>query len=253
MSGSGTEFSIITQVFPASSEILVRAAMMIPSKDASWVLDSIFPSKEMLERLFTEEIDMSPDPILAVGDLLVPEEEPEDLHTHAFDKQQLSSYARLVWALTFLASTDRQVAKTNIWILKHSLLLQQMAEDRLQTTRSQMGPFGPDVSQTFLLRIIESTRMLTVYLFSGVSSSDLPHTSMVDAIDGKTNLTSADIVAFIADLCRSSVYYDCPKFARIVRSVLSHALRGVSAADADRWLTLSRKLRRTGLFITACS
>lgn len=221
--------------------------MMIPGKDASWVLDSIFPSKGTLERLFAEEIAVTPDPILAAEDLLVPEEELEDLRTHTFDSQQLSSYTRLVWALTFLASTDRQVAKTNMWILKHSLLLQQLAEDRLQTTRSQMSSFGPDISQSFLLKIVENARMLTVYLFSGVSSSDLPHGSMVDAIDGKTTLTSADIVGFIADLCYSSVHTDCVKFARIVRSVLGHALRGVSATDADRWLTLSRKIIRTGI------
>jgi E3 ubiquitin-protein ligase listerin len=221
--------------------------MMIPGKDASWVLSSIFPPKSTLERLFAEEIAVSPDPILAAGDLLVPEEELEDLRTHTFDRQQLSSYTRLVWALTFLASTDRQVAKTNMWILKHSLLLQQLAEDRLQTTRSQMSSFGPDISQSFLLKIVESARMLTVYLFSGVSSSDLPHGSMVNAIDEKTTLTSADIVGFITDLCRSSVNSDCPKFARIVRSVLGHALRGVSTTDADRWLTLSRKITRTGM------
>ena len=202
----------------------------------------------MLERLFTEEIAIPLDPTLAAVDLLVPEEELEDLQVYRFDKQQLSSYARLAWALTFLASTDRQVAKPNVWILKHSLLLQQLAEDRLQTSNARMSPFGPDIPRAFLLRAIENARMLTVYLFSGISSSDLPHGMMVDAIDRKAALESPDMGGFIVDLCNSSQNSDSPKFARVARSVLSYALRGISLAEADKWLSLSRKLKRTGAF-----
>lgn len=232
-----------------SSEILAQAAMMIDGKDVSWILANIFPSKETFEQLFEEEITMSSNPILAVGDLLVPEEDLDDQHSYTFDMQQLSTYARLAWALTYLVAADRQAAKDNMWTLKHSLLLHQMADDQLRTSSTQTSPFGPNVSREFLTGIVETVQLSTVYLFSDLSSSDLSHGPIVQAIETTDALPSTDALGFIVELCRSSVKLDCPKFARIIRSVLSHILRGVSSTDIDKWLTLSRKLRKTGLSI----
>ncbi|KIM32748.1 hypothetical protein M408DRAFT_186029 [Serendipita vermifera MAFF 305830] len=238
-----------------SSEILTRAAMMLGDNDASWVLASIFPSRETLEQLFEEESATASIQILAGNDLLVPEEDSDDPRSYIFDSQQLSSYARLAWAMTCLIATDRQVAKSNMWMLKHSLLLQQMADDRLRASNVDASPLGPAIAPGFLTRIVETVQVLNVYLFSDLSSSELPHTPIIQAIETTTASVDTEATGFIIDLCNSSVALDYPKVARIVRSVLSHAFRGVSNQDADKWLSLARKLlrkaRNTGLAIVS--
>lgn len=207
------------------------------------------PSQQAIESLFLEEVQTSTNPILAAIDILVPEVEFDDAvqsEDRAFDKQHLSYYARSTWALAILASTDRQLAKDNIWILKHALLLQQMAEDRLFAPASGFGCFGPDIEEKLLKRVIESVQKLNTYIFSGVSSFDLPHNTLIQAITSPSATASLQTAEqFIVDICKNGKSNDCSRLARIIRSVLSHTLRGASATNIDLWLSLARTLRRT--------
>lgn len=222
-------------------EDLMTAAMYIANHDATWIVNNLLPSTSTLDAMFLEDIAYSPHPIIAATDNLVPEEESSP----GSSKATISTYTRVAWGLAIAAISDRQLAKHNTWVLKHMLLLQQLAEDRLLTSGAG-GPdtFGKDVSDDSIRTLINTVQKVTAYLFSGISSTDISHAAVVETL--KTDNPIADpILAVIVELCRIGMRQDGVMVARLVRGVLAQLLRGASKADADTWITFARTARRT--------
>lgn len=225
--------------------------MALEGQESTSILANIFPPMPAFDEFFVESLSVPPNPLLAAIDLLVRDEEVDDalLHGHhSYDKQNLSLYARLSWSLMALVSTDRQLVKNNMWILKHAFLLQQMAQDQIFTSRSEMTCFGPGISEEFLRQIIESIQNLSTYVFSGVSAFDLAHEKVVSSIKspGKQVL-GEPLEDFLVEICQTGLNNDSVRIGRIIRSVLEYALRGASVINVDQWLSLSRLIRRKGM------
>jgi hypothetical protein len=228
--------------------MLILAVTSARIDDSAYM--NVLPSQQQFDQLFLEEIQTETNPLLSAIDLLVPESDVDDARSpedRIFDKQHLSYYARCTWALTILASTDRKLAKENMWILKHALLLQQMAEDQLFAPSSSCGCFGPAVDAGLLKKIGETVQKTNAYLFSSISSFDLSHGDIIKAITSPALRSQKQGMGrFIIDMCAESIGNDSSRIARILRSILAHVLRGASAANVDLWLSLSRTLRRAG-------
>ncbi|KAG8852759.1 hypothetical protein FRB91_005987 [Serendipita sp. 411] len=235
-------------------DILVDALLEASHQDSEWLLHKVIPSKTVLDALFMEEVLIGPSPILATMDALVTEkDEGESPSKEAYDGKQPSSYARMVWALSSLMAVDRHLARSSYWVLKHLLLIQQLAEDRLALPMDSIhDTFGSETSRTTIRFILNQSRKTISYLLSASSEDDFPHSQLVEIISGKkppreTNILSdsESLQAFTVDVCHLAQKKDYVRMARLVRTLLVPLLRGASGVDVDAWLTLGRTAKRS--------
>lgn len=215
-------------------------------------LRDVLPSRSdigiLLEALSSDPIHSS----LAVMDPLLPwSSDFEDVATSPsdYDNNGYSKYARVVSALLQELSEDRQVAKRNMWALRHFLALSLYADDYLRVPTASSPAFDARASPQYLRDIITKVNQVSTYLLS--SSVDDGIHSRVIAAAASTELPATlaeGVEGFLVDLLLRSKGTDNAREPRILRRVLQHIFSNVSKNDADQWIGLARKLEKSGWY-----
>lgn len=215
------------------------------------ILRDIFPAPDELDRLVEF---MSPDPLhasLAVIDPLLP---PQSVFKNmraaqlTYDIRGFSSYARMVSALLQVFSDDRQVARQNLWGLRHFFALAIYAEDYLNVSTSDSTAFEVSVSRQDLADVIAKAQQVTTYLLTS-SADEIAHAQVIAAVsDGKfTALERGSLSEALARVLAIAKTNDNIRESRILRRFFQHVFSDVGKDNADQWIGLARKLEKTGV------
>ncbi|KAG6896299.1 hypothetical protein C0992_009252 [Termitomyces sp. T32_za158] len=221
------------------------------------LLHDIFPSAREIEQALSQ---LSPDPIhpsLAVITPLIPpssafasasSESPRAADEADFDKRGFSSYARIVNALLRVFIEDRQVAKQNIWALRHFLALELYAQDFISVPGAWNRVFAPEAIHAGLETLIVKVEQIATYVLTS-STSERWREEALAAVLGLGNqpsssqaATSGSLFSFFVDTIQRARDSDSSRETRIMRNVLQHVFHDVDKEEADRWLVLARKI-----------
>ena len=169
------------------------------------------------------------------------------------DQQGLGVYARGVMALLYSYAENRDLARTNLWALRHSLALAIYAEELLQVPSLPNPAFSQTVAKDVLQDVLIKVQQLTAYLLTTAAADDGWHVDVVKyLLNGKGNRSLGDLAAFTVDLIQWAQDEDDSLHARILYTILQHALRDASREEGDEWLSLARRLERNCKCIVFC-
>lgn len=169
------------------------------------------------------------------------------------DQQGLGVYARAVMALLYSYTENRDLARTNLWALRHFLALAIYAEELLEVPSLPNPAFSRTVAKDVLQDVLIKVQQLTAYLLTTAVADDGWHVDVVKSLlKGKRNTPLGDLAAFTVDLIQWAQDEDDSLHARILHTILQHALRDASREEADEWLLLARRLERNCKPIVFC-
>jgi len=169
------------------------------------------------------------------------------------DQQGLCVYARGVMALLYSYTENRDLARTNLWALRHFLALAIYAEELLEVPSLPNPAFSRTVAKDVLQDILIKVQQLTAYLLTTAGADDDWHVDVVKSLlNGKRNTSLGDLAAFTVDLIQWAQDEDDSLHARILHTVLQHALRDASRQEADEWSLLARRVERDCKSIVLC-
>jgi hypothetical protein len=161
------------------------------------------------------------------------------------DQQGLGVYARGVMALLYSYTENRDLARANLWALRHFLALAIYAQELLEVPSLPNPAFSRTVAKDVLFDVTIKVQQLTAYLLTTASSDDSWHVDAVTSLlNGKRNSSLGDLAAFTVDLIEQAEEEDDSLHARILSILLQHVLRDASREEADQWLLLARRLER---------
>ncbi len=161
------------------------------------------------------------------------------------DQQGLGVYARAVMALLYSYAENRELARINLWALRHFLALAIYAEELLEVPSLPNPAFSRTVAKGVLQDVLIKVQQLTVYLMMAAGADDSWHVDVVKSLlNGKRNTSLGDLAAFSVDLIQRAQDEDDSLHSRILYTVLQHLLRDASREEADEWLLLARRLER---------
>ncbi|CAL1708694.1 unnamed protein product [Somion occarium] len=206
--------------------------------------EEIFPSKKeldaMLDILPPNPVDVS----LAVIDPLVPtaieDDNDNEVSEAVVDRSGYSSYARVVTALLHYFSDERQLAKENVWALRHFLAFAQYADEKLQFPEAESSLFGRAVSPTALQDLTAKVDQITAYVLSSVPDESWFSPIISSLLNGQP--PSSGIGRLLYDLVYDSAGRDTVRESRVLHSVLQHILTSATKAEADQMIMLARKI-----------
>ncbi|EIN09055.1 hypothetical protein PUNSTDRAFT_102600 [Punctularia strigosozonata HHB-11173 SS5] len=212
------------------------------------LFEDIFPSRAeldaMLGRLPATPLHVS----LGVVDPLVPpniDEEEDSIYSPSFDVDGFSSYARVVSALLDAMSEDRQLARTNIWALRHLLALGVYAHDALRVPGGRSPVFSSTISSITIQNLATGISRVSAYLLSPVTSDDAAFANILGTLlDTKPSPALQPAEAFVVDLIKHSQDHDNPRTSRIVYPVVHHVLSGSDKPHAEQWVQILRKMEK---------
>jgi len=235
------------------------------------ILEDIFPSRSQLDAMLDELSPEPSDPSLAVlNDLLPTSSHPSSknkIKKPSFtDRHGFSPYARVVNGLSQAFIEDRQLAKRNLWTLRHLLALSVYAQDLNNVPGSYQyaSPlFDGKVSETRLEEVVGRVKQISVYLLNflnsfGISGTDRDGgTWKCGVVERFLHATAGreaskdglnDPQLFLFDILWHAKRRDTIRDTRIMKSVLESLLAdGVGETEADLWVQLARKFEKTGL------
>lgn len=169
------------------------------------------------------------------------------------DQQGLGVYARGVMALLYSYTENRDLARTNLWALRHFLALAIYAEELLEVPFLPNPAFSRAVARDVLQDVLVKVQQLTAYLLTTAVADDDWHVDVVKSLlNGKRNTSLGDLAAFTVDLIQRAQDEDDSLHARILYTILQHALRDASREEADEWFLLARRLERNCKSIVFC-
>ncbi|KAH9959432.1 hypothetical protein BC827DRAFT_504162 [Russula dissimulans] len=211
-------------------------------------LDDLLPTSRDLDDLLSN-LRLDPAiPSLAIIHPLVPPPSSFDAVEGPdceADQQGLGVYARGVMALLYSYTENRDLARANLWALRHFLALAIYAEELLEVPSLPNPAFSRTVAKDVLQDVIVKIQQLTAYLLTTASADDNWHVNVVTSLlNGKRNSSLEGLGAFAVDLIEFAQDEDDSLHSRIVYTVLQHVLRDASREEADRWLLLARRLER---------
>lgn len=161
------------------------------------------------------------------------------------DQQGLGIYARGVMALLYSYTENRDLARNNLWALRHFLALAIYAEELLEVPSLPNPAFSRTAAKDMLQDVMTKVQQLTAYLLTTASADDSWHVDVATSLlNGKRNSSLGSLAAFTVDLVEHGQEEDDSLHARILYTVLQHALRDASREEADQWLLLARKLEK---------
>jgi len=211
-------------------------------------LADIFPTRGELDTLTGSLPSDPPDPSLALIESIIPaipEFENPTISGLIFDSRGYSPYIRVTSTLLAYLVDNRSIAKESMWALRHILILGQYTNDLLSVPETPSGLFGPDVSRPELRKLLAKVHQLSTYLLS--TGDDSLHSQVVNACTATRATTSSDaLTSFVVDVVNHARKEDSVRDALVLRSVLKHLLASATKADSDQWLSLARKLEKTG-------
>ena len=202
-----------------------------------------------LDDLLEELPDCPSNISLAVLDALVPtavEEDEEDSESEQLstDRSGYSSYTRLVVALVHYFLDNRQQAKTSIWIFRHFFALSQYADEKIQLPSANNPVFPKYVPDTVLRDLQTKIQQLVTYVFSSVPDQFL--TSTLPSLLDRGSQGVEGVAGLLHRLIYSSDKKGKIRESRSLHTVLRHLLSSATKDEADKLLTLARKLEKTG-------
>lgn len=167
------------------------------------------------------------------------------------DQQGLGVYARGVMALLYSYTENRDLARTNLWALRHFLALAIYAEELLEVPSFPNPAFTRAVAKDVLQDVLVKAQQLTAYLLTTAGVDDSWHVDAVTSLlNEKRNTSLGDLAAFTVDLFHHAQDEDDSLHPRMLYAILQHVLRDSSREEADEWLLLARRLERKCKSIT---
>ncbi|THH03871.1 hypothetical protein EW145_g5943 [Phellinidium pouzarii] len=214
------------------------------------ILEDFFPSEESLDNMLNDLPSNPPDPVLAIVDPLVPPPsmwKAEAKVTSLYDITGMSEYARVVNALLSVATNNRYLARSNIWLLRHFLTLSLAASEQLMLRTEGSAFFSQEVSETTLRDIDARVKTLTSFILANVNDEGW-HAAVIQAyLNGNVKLHTTSvkentIVNFVVLMLSAASKDDTVRESRVLFTVMRHILNGALTADAEQWMVLSRRL-----------
>lgn len=161
------------------------------------------------------------------------------------DQEGLGVYARAVMALLYSFAENRDLARTNLWALRHFLALAIYAEGLLEVPSLPNPAFSRVVAKGVLQDVMIKVQQLTAYLLTTSIADDSWRVDVVTSLlNGKRSSSSGGLSTFIIRLIEQVQKKDDSLHVRILYMVLQHVLRDASREEADQWLSLARRLER---------
>ncbi len=165
------------------------------------------------------------------------------------DQQGLGVYARGVMVLLYSYTENRDLARTNLWALRHFLALAIYVEELLEVPSLPNPAFSRTVAKDVLQDILIKVQQLTTYLLTTADVDDSWHVDAVKSLlNGNRNTLMGNSAAFTVDLIQRAQNEDDSLHARILYTILQHVLRDASREEANEWLLLARRLERNCKF-----
>lgn len=198
-------------------------------------------------------LQTSPNPIhpsLAVTEPLVP---PASGFTskiqsaRLYDSDGYSKYGRIINALLQLFTEDRQLAKRNLWALRHFLALSLYAED-FQSIPSADSPVFEAKALPNITDLITRAQQVVTYLLKSTSEDGWSQAVVSALITNKPNPKAEGLSQFLADLINIACAGDSIRESRILCNVLQHVLDDVDKPEAGQWIALARQIEKKGSF-----
>lgn len=214
------------------------------------VINELFPSQEALDDLLQTLPPDPLDPSLAVVDPLVPPASHFSRRiTEAtkYDSQGCSAYARVIGALLKVVTTERSLLRTNLWLLRHFILLSLAASDQRMVRAAKSSYFALDVSEDLLRTIENGAKTLTSFGLADIGEGGSAwHAEIVRAFTTKTALKVEDggLASFVLSVLSAARKEDTVRDTRVLYIVLQHVLNDAETSDAEKWLSLSRKIEK---------
>lgn len=211
-------------------------------------LDDLLPTSRYLDDLLCN-LRLEPAiPSLAILHPLIPPPSSFDVAEGPdceADQQGLGVYARGVIALLYSYTENRDLARANLWALRHFLALAIYAEELLEVPTLPNPAFSRMVAKDVLRDIMVKAQQLMAYLLTTAAADDDWHVNAVASLlSGKRSSSLDGLAAFTVDLIRHAQDEDDNLHARILHAVLQHILRDTSSEESDQWLLLARRLER---------
>lgn len=170
-----------------------------------------------------------------------------------FDKSGFSPYARGVTALLHVLTSDRYIARENMWSLQHALTLALFASEVLQVPRADSPVFrGQQVPGPELKKITHLTQQVTAFL---LTTGEGPwHRDVVDTLLGKTQPSKLDSMGeFVRLVFEQSKLHNTVRDSLILHTVLRQVLRNATKEDAERWIEVARGIEESGATLRSVS
>ncbi|KAH7909880.1 hypothetical protein BJ138DRAFT_1154228 [Hygrophoropsis aurantiaca] len=220
----------------------------LPTIDIAVIAD-LFPSSKELDDMLNNLPSDPPNSSLALLNPCMPSAldfENGKISDLSCDSRGFSPYIRVVAALLHCFGDDRQLAKDNIWALRHILALSQYVQDYLTVPASRSGLLSQDVSIFDLQRILSKAHQLTTYLVSSSAVDDGWHAKVISACSSNGSKAALDPLSkLVADLVEHASNEDTIRDSLILRSILQHLLANATKSDSEQWMLLARKLEKT--------
>ncbi|KAF8268005.1 hypothetical protein EI94DRAFT_1728947 [Lactarius quietus] len=207
------------------------------------VLDELLPTKRSLDDMLC---NLRLDPTTASLAILDPLIHPKGPDCES-DQQGLGAYARGVMALLYAYAENRDLARANLWALRHFLALATYAEELLAVPSLPNAAFSRTASKNVLQDITAKAQQLTAYhLMTAAADDEWRANAITSLLNGRrgTHSSSDSLASFAVELIEHAQDEDDSLHARIVHAVLRHVLRDATRDEADQWMLLARKLEK---------
>ncbi|KAI0305195.1 hypothetical protein B0F90DRAFT_1702407 [Multifurca ochricompacta] len=223
-------------------------------------LDDLLPTSRYLDD-FLCNLRLDPAvPSLAILHPLIPPSSSFDVAEGPdceADRQGLGVYARGVLILLYAYTEDRELARANLWALRHFLALAIYAGELLNVPTLPNPAFSRTVEKDVLRDVTVKIQQLTTYLLTTAAADDVWHMNVVTSLlNGNHDASLGDLASFTVDLVKHAQDGDDSLHVRILHTVLQYVLRDTTREEADQWLLVARKLDRnapeTSIAIVLC-
>ncbi|KAJ3517521.1 hypothetical protein NLJ89_g467 [Agrocybe chaxingu] len=250
-----------TSVHPLPEDVLHVLAQKTPGLPSNILLD-IFPSSTQLNAMLDTLSADAIDPSIAVFDELIPTTTSRSVRRLrtpiSTDRQGFSAYARIVNGLLHAFVEDRQLARRNLWALRHFLVLEAYVKDLLNvpSAQSRNPAFDGKVSTASLRDVVHKVRQIAVYLLnlsSNTTESDKDgegwRKAIVDWLAKERK--DVDVLSqrqrFLIDLIGYARKEDGVRDTRVLKAVLEPLFKdGLEVEEAEAWVVFARKIKRAG-------
>ena len=209
-------------------------------------LDGLVPTQRTLDDMLCNLRLEPATASLAILDPLIPPQASFDTAEGPdceSDLRGLGAYARGVMALLYTYADNRELARANLWALRHFLALATYAEELLAVPSLPNAAFSRTASKNVLQDITAKAQQLTAYhLMTAAADDEWRANAITSLLNGRRTNPSDNLASFAVELIEHAQDEDDSLHARIVHAVLRHVLRDAPRDEADQWMLLARKL-----------
>lgn len=224
------------------------------------LLKDIFPSKLQLDEALQELCGDALDRSIEILDPLIPPESSSSgkgkvRQASNTDRRGFSRYARTISAMTIAFLEDRQLARRNLWAMRHFFALSIYSQDLLNisSSASRSPVFDDKVTLIALSDIVSRVKQISVYTLSAGRDDGKWRAVVLDRLlnddvrnsNVKGGLTSLQELVF--DVVTHAKNGDVVRDSRVLKLVLEPLFKDdLDTTEADKWVQLSRKYEKAG-------